>query len=65
MLFYNILTKGNSQTIETLLRDLTSAVNNLSSGGGSGKPLQVNLVVDGKTLATSVFNNSSYFSMAG
>tara|TARA_Y100000310_G_scaffold128970_1_gene128117 strand:+ start:665 stop:3001 length:2337 start_codon:yes stop_codon:yes gene_type:complete len=61
----NILTKGNSQTIETLLRDLTSAVNNLSSGGGSGKPLQVNLVVDGKTLATSVFNNSSYFSMAG
>ena len=59
----SVLTKGNSQTIETLLGDLTTAINTLSQKGGKEKPVQVNLVVDGKTLATSVYNNSEYFAI--
>jgi hypothetical protein len=56
----SVLTKGNAQTIETLLRDLTTAVNNLSRGGSN---MTANLVVDGKKLASAVFDSSEYFAI--
>ena len=58
----SILTKGNSQTIETLLKDLTVAINKLSSGGGTGgKPVEVVLKLqDGSVLARQVMKNLKY-----
>lgn len=57
----SVLTRGNSQTIETLLRDLNNSINKLGAGGGTGgKPVEVVLKLDGKVLSRQVMKELKY-----
>ena len=58
----SVLTKGNSQTIETLLRDLNNSIKKLAAGGGTGgKPVEVVLKLqDGSVLARQVMKELKY-----
>jgi hypothetical protein len=57
----SVLTKGNSQTIETLLRDLNTSIGKLSAGGGTGgKPVEVVLKLDGKVLSRQLMKELKY-----
>ena len=54
-------TSNAMSTQNDLMSKLINKIDNIS--GGDGKPIQVNLVVDGRKLASVVHNNTEYLTI--